>query len=116
MMHREPRHHGIESRIGKWQLGRIAFAEGDVVNPGRGATLRRFLQHLRGKIERHHLARGFRDRGTENARTAGDVEDGALRRLAQGVDKTLRQRRIGNRRRSRERLRLPVNSSRTRFS
>jgi hypothetical protein len=98
MMHREPRHHGIESRVRKWQLGGRAFAERDVAKPGLGATPRRRLQHLGRQIERHHLARRFRDRSTEDAWAAGDVEHRPTRRLAQGVDKALRQRRIANRR------------------
>jgi hypothetical protein len=83
MVHREPRHHGIESRIRKWQISGIAFAKRDVINPCLQAALRRLLQHLRREIERHHVAGGPRNRGTQDAWTAGEVEHRLLRRLAQ---------------------------------
>ncbi len=83
MVHREPRHHGIESRIRKWQLRGIAFAKRDVVKAGLGAAMRRLLQHLRREIERHHIAGGLRNHGAQDARTAGDIEHRLLRRLAQ---------------------------------
>jgi len=107
MVHREPRHHGIEAGVGKGQLDRIALAEGDVGKAGRGTALRRLFQHFRGEIERHYLARGCCDRRAEDAGTAGDVEHRALRRLVQRRDETLRQRRIGDRRRRRKCLSLP---------
>ena len=58
-----PRHRSCTVR--KRQLGGIAFAESDIVEPGRGAALRGLRQHLRREIERHHLAGGLCDRGTE---------------------------------------------------
>jgi hypothetical protein len=90
MVHRGPRHDGIESQIGKRQFGSIAFAEDDVVNPGLGAALRRLLQHLRGEVERHYLPGGFCNRRTQDARTAGDVKHRSLDSFAQRRHETLR--------------------------
>src|SRR5450756_601629 len=89
MVHRKPCHHRIEGAVRKWQLGGIAFAEGDVFNPGLGAALRRLFQHLGRQVERHHLTGGFCDRRTQDARTAGDVEYRSPDSLAQRRDEAV---------------------------
>ena len=96
MMHRQPRHYGVESAIAKRQLIGRALAEADVAEPGLAAALCRVLQHLRGEIESHHVPGGPCNRRTENARTAGDIEHRPPHRTAERIDKTLRQRRVGD--------------------
>src|SRR3981189_1929472 len=55
MVHRKPRHHGIETGVRERQFGGITFAESDVGKPGFRAALCWLLQHLRREIERPPL-------------------------------------------------------------